>query len=318
MKPRRSNSCLAGPFSMWLLGLLPLLPLILVSCGGVGRSTGPAQLQVAINPSSVNLDQGGTQTFSATVKGSSNTAVKWSVKEGPSGGNITGAGLYTAPAAAGTFHVIATSEADSTKTATATIVVRSVSVTLSPVEATLRPNGMQGFTATVRGSIDTKVTWDVKKEGVAGGAITSTGLYAAPANTGFYHVIATSVADSTISATALITVTTTSGLFSPVGDLQHARVYHTATLLPNGKVLVTGGGVNTNPLFFSRLASTEIFDPTTGLFTATSNMDSPRFAHTATLLPNGKVLVTGGFGVSRLDGEGGPNRPSCPRFRRAI
>ena len=292
---------------MSLLALLTLLTLTLVSCGGVGSSSGPIQLQVAISPNGVTLDQGGTQIFAATVKGSSNTAVNWSIQEGPSGGNITTAGLYTAPTVAGTYHVIATSQADSTKTAVATIVVPAVSVTLSPVEATLRPNETRGFMATVKGSVNTRVTWGVQ-EGATGGAITVSGLYTAPTITGFYHVIATSAADATRSASAQVTVTTSSGLFNPVGDLHHARIYHTATLLLNGKVLVAGGAER-KPLVFSGLASAEIFDPTTGSFTGTSNMGSPRFAHTATLLSDGKVLVTGGYGFSGLDGELDPIPP---------
>lgn len=302
LKPGRANPCLAAPFLVSRLALVVLLPLILLSCGGAGNPPASDQLQVAVYPSAVNLDQGGTKTFTVTVTGSSNRAVTWSVREGPSGGNITSAGVYAAPSVAGTYHVVATSQADSTKTAFATIVVPAVSVTLSPAEATLRPNGTQGFTATVRGSIDAKVTWGIQ-EGVSGGAVTGTGLYTAPANTGFYHVTATSAADATQSSTAQITVTTLSGLFSPVGDLQVPRFYHTATLLPNGNVLVVGGA-GTKPRFPSGLASAEIFDSTTGLFTATSNMGSPRFEHTATQLTNGKVLVTGGFGVASRDSEG--------------
>jgi Galactose oxidase, central domain/Kelch motif len=296
-------------FPIWLLIWLVVFNLILISCGGAGGSSTPDQIEVAINPGAIYLDQGGTQTFTATVKGSSNGAVSWSVQEGESGGNITSTGVYTAPAATGLYHIIATSQADSTKTGTATIVVSSVSVTLSPVAASVRPNGTQGFTATVKGSINKKVTWDIQ-EGAAGGAISSTGLYTAPANTGFYHVTATSVADAARSATAAITVTISPGLFNLVGDLQHARVYQTATRLLNGKVLVAGGAEK-KPLVFSGLASAEIFDPTTGLFTATSNMGSPRFYHTATLLNNGKVLVTGGFGLSGLDGEMDPIPPSA-------
>lgn len=301
-KPAHSNSCLAAPFPMSRLALVALLPLILLSCGEAGTPSAPAQLQVSINPSAVNVDQGGTKTFTASVNGSDNKSVNWSIREGPSGGSITSAGVYTAPAAAGTYHVIATSQADSTRTAIAMVVVPDVSIAISPAEATLRPNETRGFNVTVSGSINTGVTWIVQ-EGVAGGAITGDGLYTAPLSTGYYHVTATSVADATQNATAQITVTTASGLFSPMGDLQQARAYHTATLLPNGSVLVVGGA-GTKPRFASGLATAEIFDPTRGLFTATPNMGNPRFEHTATLLTNGKVLVTGGLGVAGRDSEG--------------
>jgi len=308
LKHDHPNFFQSKSFYTWLLAWLVLPNLILISCGGAVSSSTPDRLQVAINPSTVNVDQGGTRTFTATVTGSSNGAVSWSVREGPSGGSITSAGVYTAPAVAGTYHVIATSQADSTRTAIANVVVPDVSVAVAPVEATVRPNEIRGFVATVRGSVNTKVTWNVQ-EGAAGGAITSTGLYTAPANTGFYHVTATSVADASQKASAPVTVTTASGLFSLVGDLQVPRVYHTATLLPNGKVLFAGGLKKRMFHVSSGLASAETFDPTTGLFTTTSDMGSPRYAHTATLLPSGKVLVTGGLGEGRLDGEGDPIPP---------
>src|SRR5438477_350710 len=82
-----------------------------------------------------------------------------------------------------------------------------------------------------------------------------------------------------------------SGTWTPTGSLATARYGHTATLLPNGKVLVAGGGDS----FGQEVASAELYDPATGLWTATGSMATARFQHTATLLPNGQVLVAGGF-----------------------
>jgi hypothetical protein len=79
--------------------------------------------------------------------------------------------------------------------------------------------------------------------------------------------------------------------FEETGNLVAARSSHTATLLPNGKVLVAGG-VGSSGI----LASAEIYDPASGSWTATGNMLSGREFHTATLLPNGQVLVAGGVG----------------------
>ncbi len=76
------------------------------------------------------------------------------------------------------------------------------------------------------------------------------------------------------------------------GDLATARAYHTATLLPNDKVLVVGGGIS-NTMPFQSLASAELFDPA-GSWTTTASLSDSRYDHTATLLPNGKVLVAGG------------------------
>lgn len=82
------------------------------------------------------------------------------------------------------------------------------------------------------------------------------------------------------------------GVFSANGSLTTARGRHTATLLPNGKILVTGG-YGTVPVN-SAHPSAEIYDPATGIFTATGNMTIARDQHSATLLPNGKVLIIGG------------------------
>jgi hypothetical protein len=70
-----------------------------------------------------------------------------------------------------------------------------------------------------------------------------------------------------------------------------SRFYATATLLPDGQVLVAGGADNSG----NYVASAELYDPTTGTFTATGSMTDSRYIQTATLLPNGQVLVAGGY-----------------------
>jgi hypothetical protein len=77
------------------------------------------------------------------------------------------------------------------------------------------------------------------------------------------------------------------GTFSSTGSMTTARYGSTATLLPNGKVLVAGG--------FGSAASAELYDPATGLFSSTGSMSIARTEHIATLLPNGSVLVAGGY-----------------------
>ena len=82
----------------------------------------PTSISVFITPWNVSLWTGGTQAFTATVTGSTNTAVTWSVVE-TTGGTITTTGVYTAPATAGTFHVQAISAADATKSAQSLVTV---------------------------------------------------------------------------------------------------------------------------------------------------------------------------------------------------
>jgi hypothetical protein len=75
-----------------------------------------------------------------------------------------------------------------------------------------------------------------------------------------------------------------------------ARGSATATLLPNGKVLIAGGSSNGSPL-----SSTDLYDPVSNTFAAaasTAPMNTARFQATATLLPNGMVLIVGGYNGS--------------------
>jgi hypothetical protein len=98
------------------------------------------------------------------------------------------------------------------------------------------------------------------------------------------------------SATA--TVTLTSGYFTPSGALNSPRVYHTATLLKNGSVLVIGG---LNGASGQALATAELFNPANGAWTSTGSMTTARYGHAATLLPDGKVLVLGGASLTTAE-----------------
>jgi N-acetylneuraminic acid mutarotase len=82
-----------------------------------------------------------------------------------------------------------------------------------------------------------------------------------------------------------------SGSWTTTGSLATARVFHTETLLPTGKVLVTGGS-NFSSVIYD---TAELYDPATGLWSATGRMTTARISHTATLLANGKVLAAAGF-----------------------
>ena len=90
--------------------------------------------------------------------------------------------------------------------------------------------------------------------------------------------------------------------WTTTGSMAEARWFHAATLLRDGRVLVTGGmdnnGTNPTPTSGDALASAELYDQGSGTWTATGSMATGRRGQTATLLPDGKVLVAGGEGLS--------------------
>lgn len=372
MKPQ----CTLRSECFLLLFFLLALCTLFAGCSGESSPTPqPSPITVSISPAVVRVFQGVTTSFVATVTGTTNIATSWSVKEGAAGGSITSAGVYTAPTTGGTFHVVATSKADPTKSATAAVTVPLVRVLMTccapasilvdtglqfgvevtgtnnqaviwsvregaaggtinqsgwytapnvpgeytvvatsqadptvyasagikvvppvvritPQSETVGPEGTRQFAAYVETEKDQSVTWSVQ-EGSAGGNVSADGLYTAPAAQGVYHLIATSIADKTISGTAAVTVGPHG--FRPVVPLLEARANPTATLLQDGRVLIAGGC--DNPCDSSgngTLASAELFDPITNSFNAAGSMTDARLGHTATLLPDGRVLLVGG------------------------
>ncbi len=189
---------------------------VTVDCSQPAASTICAKLtsvRVNVSPSTATVQTGATKQFTATVTGSSNQNVTWSVQSGGAGGTITSGGLYAAPATvgSGTDTIVATSQADPLESGTATVTVSTtpvISVTVSPLSVTVQTSAMQQFTATVTGSSNQNVTWSVQAGG-AGGTITSSGLYTAPASAGTDTVVATSVADTSANGAATVTVSST-------------------------------------------------------------------------------------------------------------
>ena len=89
------------------------------------------------------------------------------------------------------------------------------------------------------------------------------------------------------------------GTFVATGSMSTPRAGATATLLPDGRVLIAGG--TSGPGASTALASAEIYDLRSGTFTPTGSMAAPRTNAGALALPDGRVLIAGGFGV---DGSG--------------
>ncbi|HET7511581.1 MAG TPA: kelch repeat-containing protein, partial [Chthoniobacterales bacterium] len=89
------------------------------------------------------------------------------------------------------------------------------------------------------------------------------------------------------------------GQFTPTGDMVVARSSHTSTLLNDGRVLITGGD---NGPGTKLIKTAELYDPATGQFTLTTKqMSIARSKHTASLLPDGRVLIVGGKNADIFD-----------------
>ncbi len=107
------------------------------------------------------------------------------------------------------------------------------------------------------------------------------------------------------------------GTFTAAGKMTVARAFHTATLLPDGRVLITGGRVSApNNYQGTVTASAELYDPSTGTFAPTGSMTVPRVWHSATLLPNGKVLIVGRDSLAGDDRTAELYDPATGRFIR--
>jgi uncharacterized protein (DUF1800 family) len=194
-----------------------------VTGNAVAVKVAAVAVTVAVAPSSATMNLSASRTFTATVSGSADTSVTWSVN-GVNGGSsvlgtISSAGLYTAPAvmpASSTVTLRAASVASPAAFAQSVITLVAppppVVVTVSPTSANVTLSQSQTFMATVSGSANTAVTWSVN--GVPGGSaalgtVSSAGLYTAPsvmpANS-TVTVRATSVANSASYSQASVTL----------------------------------------------------------------------------------------------------------------
>jgi len=178
---------------------------------------------LSISPTSASVPTSGTQLFTASVTGTSNTAVTWGVSSAGCSsspcGTISTSGssaVYLAPSVApspASVTVVATSVADPTKTASTSVtVVPVIAVTVSPTGASVPTGTTQQFKASVTGTSNTAVAWSVTGTGCSGvacGTINTSGFYTAPAvvpSPATVTVTATSVADPTKSSAVNLTI----------------------------------------------------------------------------------------------------------------
>lgn len=195
------------------------------SQSGLAEVTVKPVVTVSVSPESVTLSPGETQQFSASVTGAANTAVVWTLQEGAAGGTLDQNGNYTAPSTTNTtFHVVATSVADPSKKAVATITsIPLVTLTLCPTSAALVVGDTLTLTPFVTGSPNSGVKWSLSGPG----SLDQNGLYTASAS-GEASITVTSLADPRRKQTAQLAVykdeSSLSGTVS-YGGARSGRVY---------------------------------------------------------------------------------------------
>jgi hypothetical protein len=332
---------IAGLVILAMVGVL-----FLAGCGGSTASPAnnqpPLLAAVTVSPASVTVQAGGVQQFTATVSPSgASQAVSWSLSgagcTGASCGTIDATGKYTAPATVSnpaTVNVTARSVVDTSSAATATVTILDVpssSFSVNPASVAFgnqtlnTTSAPRTITLTNTGSATEPVS--VRMNGfnfadfaqandcppvIAPGASCSFRVTFTPSATG--DRIGVLVIDGSRDEEGLVNLTGTGiarttglpGTFTMVSSMSTARADHTATLLPNGKVLIAGGNGNG----FQPLASAELYDPSTGMFTTTGSMTTVQRAGPATSLQDGRVFVAGETNAEIYDPASGTFAPT--------
>jgi hypothetical protein len=210
-----------------------------------GPSSAPTPTAVSIAPSSASLQAGQSISFAAIVLGTGNQQVQWSLS--PNVGSLAG-GVYTAPALIGSesqVTVWATSLANPSISATATVlltqpltapipVLSNVSISIAQGTATLTAGQSAQFTATVQGAAYTGVLWSLSPNV---GTVFN-GIYTAPATIPSQQTVmltAVSAADPTVAATIPLV-------------LQPATPQPTLSLSPAGASLNGGQSATFTPI----------------------------------------------------------------------
>jgi hypothetical protein len=326
-----------------VLGTSLCLLMVMVGCGGGTTKKTPPAVAVSITTptSAQTVPVNGTLAITAAVANTTNTAVTWTVNGVTNGnsayGTISGSGLtvtYNAPPTVpgtATFNITATSQADTTKSASVSVTISAgvvVSMTTPTGPQNLVVSSTLGFTASVTGTSNTGVTWTVNgitNGNATYGTITGTGLtvtYTAPAavpSPATFNVTATSVADTTKSASVSVTilppvavsivtptnltqniaVNGTLAITAAVANTSNTAVTWTVNGITNGNA--TYGTITGTGLTVTYTAPAAVPSPATFNVTATSVADNTKSASVSvTILPGVVVSITTPTGAQSL------------------
>ena len=283
----------------------PTCILSMFETGDVTVGSVPATVGISLSPRTITLQAGNQQQFAALVTGLSSPVLTWTA----SGGTISSAGLYVAPASAGTYYVTAKARSRSRRRSRSTTIVSdpavvtvtlqspppaptTVKVLVSPTAASIQTGATQQFAAQVSGTSNTAVTWSV-----SGGTIAANGLYTAPSVAGTYTITAVSSADSSKSVSALIvvsvpqpvTVTLSPGNTS-VGEANQVQFTAAVSGLANKAVtwaVTRGSGAITQSGLYTAPKAAE-----SDVVTATSQADTTKSSSASiTVLPPHSVSL---------------------------
>ena len=279
---------------------------VMLPLHGAASSTTPDVSSITISPAVASPAPSAKVQFTAAIQGSTtNESVTWAATIG----SITTAGVFTAPATGGSGKITATSVADPTKSATATVTVAAASnqpsgsgvtsVTVSPATASSVTSGTLSFTASVQGSASNKsVTWKALL-----GTITSTGAYKAPAKAGVDTVTATSVADPSKSDTSSVTVTTSAA----------TPTVNSITVSPGSTSVATGGKFQFTAVVQGTVTDKSVtWKATLGTITSSGAYTAPAKAGTDTVTATSNAETSKSASASVAVTAAAPNPPNPP------
>jgi len=254
-------------------------------------------VSIAVTPANSELQVGSVRPFAATgtfTDGSTadvTASATWSSSE-PAFATVNATTAMAQGVAVGTTTISATSGSITGSTALNVIPAQLISIAITPaspatgvgIARQLQATGTYSDGSTA--NLTPTATWTSSVPAVAtvtGGMVTGVSLGS------------TDISATTGAITGGATLHVTSNTWSPAASLSRARQGHTATVLPNGKVLVAGGRDD-----FVSIGNSEIYDPVGNTWSSTATMVHGRRSHTATLLQDGKVLVAGGLVTQTL------------------